>query len=499
MALDPDRTKPLEKPAQKVARNLFDSYLNDPNIVGTALGAREVHDQKTDEPALLVMVARKVDERFLPPSRVLPKTVVVGGTSVRVDVRETGFFFPFSWTFRQRPAPNGICCGHYQITWGTLGALVRDRTDGTICILSNNHVLANQNNARIGDPILQPGPAAQGQVGADTIARLKRFVPIHTDAPNYADVAIAAPVGSGMVDNVSLGNVAPPNANRPAIGLLFAGAGCAMTVLNPIQTVLDEINAEFLAPDATYGPADWADIGRNIDKAGARTEYTSRHIGGVHSTQTVGYDAGSATFHDSILVDDSFSLGGDSGSVVCLHGDGATTASECAGQVGCATLAAAQERLGIPLAADTEAAKEFRDRVLRSTKTGRWLVDLFYLNEVALTQRLEAQSFSDGETAVVQSLYAKYVGELRLVAIDPASSGVTITDQHAVDAHAAVRALRRHLSSASLAAVHELTQIVHHGAGRPAAEVLVLLDEPHIYRRVTKAFSKIDDLQFPPI
>src|SRR5439155_1366058 len=44
-------------------------------------------------------------------------------------------------------------------------------------ILSNNHVLANQNAGRVGDPILQPGPADGGRL-QDTIARLVDFVPI---------------------------------------------------------------------------------------------------------------------------------------------------------------------------------------------------------------------------------------------------------------------------------------------------------------------------------
>ncbi len=45
-------------------------------------------------------------------------------------------------------------------------------------MLSNNHVLANSNDATAGDAILQPGPADGGRLGPDTIAVLERFCPI---------------------------------------------------------------------------------------------------------------------------------------------------------------------------------------------------------------------------------------------------------------------------------------------------------------------------------
>ena len=59
-------------------------------------------------------------------------------------------------TGRIRPAPGGVSIGHRDITAGTLGCLVAK--NGQTFILSNNHVLANSNEADPGDPILQPGP-----------------------------------------------------------------------------------------------------------------------------------------------------------------------------------------------------------------------------------------------------------------------------------------------------------------------------------------------------
>jgi hypothetical protein len=52
--------------------------------------------------------------------------------------------------------PAGISIGHFRVTAGTLGCLVQDR-DGNRFILSNNHVLADENKAEVGDVILQAG------------------------------------------------------------------------------------------------------------------------------------------------------------------------------------------------------------------------------------------------------------------------------------------------------------------------------------------------------
>ncbi len=62
----------------------------------------------------------------------------------------------------QWPVPLAVSIGQEDITAGTLGLRVTNGTD--VLILSNNHVLANENNATIGDPILQPGPFDGGDV-----------------------------------------------------------------------------------------------------------------------------------------------------------------------------------------------------------------------------------------------------------------------------------------------------------------------------------------------
>ena len=73
----------------------------------------------------------------------------------------------------------GISIGHYSITAGTFGAVVRDAATNARLILSNNHVLANSNSGSKGDTILQPGRYDGGKDPQDRIAELERFVTIN--------------------------------------------------------------------------------------------------------------------------------------------------------------------------------------------------------------------------------------------------------------------------------------------------------------------------------
>lgn len=91
---------------------------------------------------------------------------------------------------RARPTSCGVSIGHAAITAGTLGCLVRRaNSPDNIYVLSNNHVLANTNDARIGDPILEPGRIDGGDP-QDPIAELADFEPL-VDGANLMDAAIA--------------------------------------------------------------------------------------------------------------------------------------------------------------------------------------------------------------------------------------------------------------------------------------------------------------------
>lgn len=90
-----------------------------------------------------------------------------------------------------RPLKIGISIGHYKITAGTLGGFVRSRDDGSVLILSNNHVLANENKGKKGDPVLQPGADDGGRNPEDKVGELLRFVSLKREGTNLVDCALA--------------------------------------------------------------------------------------------------------------------------------------------------------------------------------------------------------------------------------------------------------------------------------------------------------------------
>lgn len=115
--------------------------------------------------------------------------------SLTVDVINTGVIDALSHRARWRPIiPCGTSTGHRNISAGTLGCYARgkasDREDRQL-FLSNNHVLANVNQASIGDEILQPGGYDGGLVPSDVIAILENYVTIDFSGPNTVDAATA--------------------------------------------------------------------------------------------------------------------------------------------------------------------------------------------------------------------------------------------------------------------------------------------------------------------
>jgi hypothetical protein len=92
---------------------------------------------------------------------------------------------------RLRPIRPGTSVGHYEITAGTLGTFVRIDGSDRPRVLSNNHVLADENRGAVGDEILQPGVLDGGQAGADRIASLERFVALDAAGVNHVDAALA--------------------------------------------------------------------------------------------------------------------------------------------------------------------------------------------------------------------------------------------------------------------------------------------------------------------
>jgi hypothetical protein len=108
---------------------------------------------------------------------------------------------------RQRPLRIGASIGHVAVTAGTLGGFVRRRQDGSICLLSNNHVLADENQARVGEAILQPGAHDEGEQPDDIVAELADFVELKHQRANAVDAAAARLLERIEHDPRSLGDL----------------------------------------------------------------------------------------------------------------------------------------------------------------------------------------------------------------------------------------------------------------------------------------------------
>lgn len=113
--------------------------------------------------------------------------------------------------FKQQAPVLGASIGHVQGETGTLAAIVTDVADDVPLLLSNNHVLARENNARGGDLILQPGPADQGRAPDHAVGALQRFVALDAGRSNRVDAAVARVADGFDVDGnvlAELGRVA---------------------------------------------------------------------------------------------------------------------------------------------------------------------------------------------------------------------------------------------------------------------------------------------------
>lgn len=101
-------------------------------------------------------------------------------------------------TGRVRPLRPGVSVAHVDVTAGTLGAFVRvapPAVDGadeaSVYALSNWHVLVGSPAARVGDVVVQPGPADGGRAPDDRVGTLAGLVPLEAGVTQTVDAAVA--------------------------------------------------------------------------------------------------------------------------------------------------------------------------------------------------------------------------------------------------------------------------------------------------------------------
>lgn len=284
---------------KKTKKEIKDKFFaKNPNIIGVGIGKKIVGGKETDEICVRVYVKSKMPEEILKPEFVLPKEIEIMGRKIKIDVIEMETPKAFdAYTHRVRPLMGGYSVGHKDITAGTIGAFVK-ASDGKPCILSNNHVLANNNLAKIGDAILQPGPVDGGSDPADRVATLKQFVPIKTIS----------------YSKYMLGSYTEADINQLdcALGEILPGIDYELRT------------AEYEYPHTVVEPS----VGMLVKKCGRTTGFTHGRITDISLDVAVAYGSGKSPpiglMEDQIMIVStqsgaSFSAGGDSGSGIVLE------------------------------------------------------------------------------------------------------------------------------------------------------------------------------------
>jgi len=264
------------------------------NVVGMGVGIKWRRGQPTGEPALVVLVAQKLDKDQVSKADMIPSKLA----EMQTDVLEIGYPFaggsnPLEAGIqtlikRIRPAKGGYSVGHKNITAGTIATCVYDILPSGIgippkyYILSNNHVLANSNAAALGDAVLQPGPFDGGTDPADRIATLTRFVPITFNPPT-------------------------PLANQNNL------VDCAIA-----EGQFHDLDREiyWICPVLGWRKKANVTVGTVVKKTGRTTNFTTGKITVINATVDVNYGGGKVARFKDQIVTTNMSAGGDSGSLV---------------------------------------------------------------------------------------------------------------------------------------------------------------------------------------
>jgi hypothetical protein len=281
-----------------------DQLLGRENVVATGIGYKTVGGRKTDKMSIVCSVARKMPTDQLKSGQQVPQAI----EDVPIDVVQTGPIRALQPpTEKFRPAPGGVSIGHFAITAGTLGCLVKK--NGRIYILSNNHVLANSNDAQVGDAILQPGPYDGGRLEQDKIAELAEFVPIH-----IIGMPSDCPTAAGAADFLNtVARLLGSDARLQAVSIRQVDNLVDAAIARPLSD--DLVKDEILQIGTLNGTAS-GDLGMAIRKSGRTTGLTSGEIMQVDVTVNVQYGEGRiARFTDQLMAG-VMSQGGDSGSAV---------------------------------------------------------------------------------------------------------------------------------------------------------------------------------------
>jgi hypothetical protein len=245
------------------------------NVVAVGIGEKVSKGISTGIPAVKVFVRVKFGDSDISDDDRIQDMI----DGMPVDVEQIGTIRAFAAMpnprVKIRPAPPGSSVGFLNPNFkmaGTFGALAKK--GNKVFVLSNNHVLADENRLPLGSPIVQPGPLDGGKP-SNNIARLTKFIPL-VPTGNVVDAAIAE--------------------------------------ADPKQVTRDIL---FIGPPKGKTPAK---IDMTVHKFGRTTSYRVGRVISIDTDVKIAYDIGELMFENQIVIrginGEQFSAAGDSGSLI---------------------------------------------------------------------------------------------------------------------------------------------------------------------------------------
>jgi hypothetical protein len=193
MAMDKRNVEQIRRAAAEYCERVF-GY---PNVIGHGVGQRTTGGRKTGEPCLVVFVQRKLPISALRANEILPRKVETPHGTLTIDVVEQAIprlgvdnaaYDPLRGGCRI--TANGGGGGS-----GTLGAVMYDRRDADVVLLTCNHVLTPT-----GQRTYMPANTVVSQPTMGTpVGRTKRIVPWFLTPLGDFDAKWQARVDAGIV------------------------------------------------------------------------------------------------------------------------------------------------------------------------------------------------------------------------------------------------------------------------------------------------------------